>query len=394
MRWTKWGGLGLAAVLLAAGDVAASTSLDASWSDGLRLNAGDGTVKLKIGGRLMNDWVFQDPDSDLEDLAEFEDGTEFRRVRLYASGTLYRATEFKAQFDFAGGEATLKDMYVGFTRIPTVGTVRIGQQFEPQGLNELTSSKYITFVERALPMALVGSRNTGILATNQAGPVHWSAMVSRNSDSFGESQESGEYNVIARLAAAPWNPESDRVLHLGVSGSHRALPGDEFDVSARPENHLAPKLVAANFAAETAQVIGGEMALVAGAASLQSEYLAAVIDAKDGTDPILSGWYVSGSWFLTGENRNYKASQGSFSRVKPASVYDGDGGTGAWEVAARFSKLDLDDENVSGGTLDDLTIGLNWYPNPNIRWMANFVRADLDGVGISHALVTRVAADW
>ncbi len=50
---------------------------------------------------------------------------------------------------------------------------------------------------------------------------------------------------------------------------------------------------------------------------------------------------------------------------------------GAWEVAARFSYLDLDDGSIRGGNLNDVTLGLNWYVSPRIRVMANFVRAHL-----------------
>lgn len=393
-RFPKSAALGLAMLLFCSADAFASSSLDASWSDGIRLNAGDGSAKLKIGGRLQNDWVFQSADDDLKDVVELKDGTEFRRIRLYASGTLYKTTEFKAQLDFAGGSAKLKDMYIGFTRIPAVGTIRIGQQYEPQGFNEMTSSKYITFIERALPMAFVASRTTGILATNQAGPLMWTAMVSHNSNDFGKAQASGEYNAIGRLVLVPWNPEEDKVLHLGVSGSQRGLPGDELDVAAKPENHLAPDFVSATVAGESAHVLGAEAALVMGRGSVQGEYLATLVDASDDTDPMLSGWYVAGSWFLTGESRPYKAAEGTFNRVKPKHLYDGDGGAGAWELGARYSTIDLDDENVAGGTLADLTVALNWYPNPNIRWMLDYVRADLDGAGVSNAVLTRVQVDW
>ena len=49
------------------------------------------------------------------------------------------------------------------------------------------------------------------------------------------------------------------------------------------------------------------------------------------------------------------------------------GGAGAWEVAVRYSNLDLNDEDILGGDVDDLTVGLNWYINQYVRLSANYV---------------------
>ena len=87
------------------------------------------------------------------------------------------------------------------------------------------------------------------------------------------------------------------------------------------------------------------------------------------------GAYIYASWFITGESRNYKAKSGKFTRTKPLNaVYDG--GIGAWEVAARFSTLDLNDQEIKGGEEDNVTLGVNWYLNPQVRFMANYIIVD------------------
>jgi phosphate-selective porin OprO/OprP len=70
------------------------------------------------------------------------------------------------------------------------------------------------------------------------------------------------------------------------------------------------------------------------------------------------------------------------------------GGLGAWEVGVRYSQVDLNDSIVSGGELDDITIGLNWHLNPNVRVMLNYVRADLDDVGDADIFQTRFQVDF
>jgi phosphate-selective porin OprO/OprP len=94
------------------------------------------------------------------------------------------------------------------------------------------------------------------------------------------------------------------------------------------------------------------------------------VDRNGESDPDFYGWYGYASWFLTGESRPYK--NGVFSRVKPKSVV-GKGGHGAWELAARVSKIDLTDSGVDGGDETDVTLGVNWYATPSIRFMLNYV---------------------
>ncbi|MGH8579986.1 MAG: OprO/OprP family phosphate-selective porin [Gammaproteobacteria bacterium] len=122
-------------------------------------------------------------------------------------------------------------------------------------------------------------------------------------------------------------------------------------------------------------LFGGELAGIYGPFSVQSEYIRADVDRETGGDPGFNGYYGYASWFLTGESRNYKADKGVFDilPLKPFSLKTG--GWGAWEVAVRYSNLDLNDEGVRGGEIDDLSFALNWYPNPYVRLMANYVSA-------------------
>lgn len=368
---------------------------DFTWGNGFKLNSPDGDVKLKFGGRIQNDWAWYSADDELEAaVGAFEEGTEFRRARLFFEGELYERVEFKAQYDFAGGDPEFKDVYLGLINLPGVGGLRVGHYKEPYSLEEQTSSKYLTFLERSLPTeAFTPSRNTGLMLHKAEDRYTWAVGLFRDTDDFGDAAERDEVNLTGRVTGVPWTAEGGRrLLHLGVSVSEREPTGDTLRFRSRPESHLAPRVVdTGSFAADGLTVVDLEAALVHGPLSLQGEYTQAAVDALGGPDPDFDGFYVTGSWFPTGEHRPYDG--GSFGRVKPRNAWRA-GGIGAWEIALRYSSLDLSDGAIAGGEVDDVTFGVNWYPFANVRWMANYVLSDVDGVGEVDAFQMRFQIDF
>ena len=111
------------------------------------------------------------------------------------------------------------------------------------------------------------------------------------------------------------------------------------------------------------------------------------------------GWYVSGSWFLTGEMRNYDKEYGEFGRIKLKRPLH-EGGIGAWELGLRFSQLDLDDADIQGGKEDNITFGLSWYPNSHLRFMLNYINVSVENAATSghdediDILQTRMQIDY
>ena len=56
-------------------------------------------------------------------------------------------------------------------------------------------------------------------------------------------------------------------------------------------------------------------------------------------------------------------------------------------VAARYSTANLSDSGLDGGQVDDVTLGLNWFLNPNMKVQTNYVYTTRDtqaGVGGGH----------
>ncbi len=133
-----------------------------SGSSGLKLKSTDGAFKFQVGGRIMVDAAHYDADK-----TDLGSGAEIRRARLFAAGTVYDDWFYKAQVGFAGNEVSLKDFYLGYQGFEPV-KITVGNQKEPFSLEELTSSKYITFMERGLPNAFAPGRNTGISVDSNA----------------------------------------------------------------------------------------------------------------------------------------------------------------------------------------------------------------------------------
>jgi phosphate-selective porin OprO/OprP len=377
------------------------------WKEGLRLETPNKDFTMKVGGRIMNDWGWISEDDGIKadaDIGDQEDGVEFRRARLYISGLIYGNIEYKLQFDFAGGDADLKDAYIA-TRLP-IGKIKVGHFKEPFGLEELTSSKYITFLERSLPTeAFSPSRNAGVMLYDSAldERMTWAAGFFREADDNGNIEDDGGYSVTGRVTGLPlYADDGASLVHVGASYSYRdttrdtsdgGLDADAARFRSRPEAHLFDRFVdTGNFASDRVDLVGLEGAWVEGPLSVQGEYMFANADVS--SDGNFDGYYVQASYFLTGEHRKYKPSAGAFSRVKPKNNFGLKDGLGAWEVALRYSSLDLDDGEIAGGELDSVTAGLNWYLNPNMRIMWNYIHAQKDGVGDADMVLMRWQVDF
>ena len=367
---------------------------DVQWKDTFRVTSPDGSIALKFGGRIQNDWAWFSADDELEAVfGAFEEGTEFRRARLYFEGELYDRVELKAQYDFAGGDPELKDVYLGLVNLPAVGGFRVGHYKEPYSLDEQTSSKYLTFMERPLIVeAFSPGRNTGFMLHRGEERFTWAVGLFRDTDDFGDAAGRDEVNVTGRVTGLPWYADDGgRLFHLGLAVSEREPAGDEIRFRSRPESHLAPRVVdTGTFGADGLTLASLEAAVVTGPFHVEGEYAQAAVDATGGADPDFDGFYVAGGWFVTGESRPYDG--GSFGRVKPRRALGA--GPGAWEVALRYSTLDLTDGGIDGGEVDDITLALNWYPYSNVRWMLNYVLSDRQDLGEVDAVQMRFQVDF
>jgi phosphate-selective porin OprO/OprP len=379
-----------------------------------------GDYSFKFRGQIAADAAFFDNKTGAND---FNSGTQLRRARLGIDGTIASDWLYRLEIDVgnasrddsATGELDVKDAYIQWKGIEkTVFT--IGQHKTPNTLEQAIASTDTLFVESPLFVEAFTNRVTaggdykaGISA--KYSDVNWTATVGVYGENFsinGGGNSGGTATPVykdegwgpaARFTWAPVNGV-DETLHLGVSGYWRDTGGRTGGLRFRtgPEVSVdSTRLVdTGNITSNNYSFLGGELAGQYGPIFFQSEYGRTDVSRVTGSDVSFDGGYVQGSWVITGENREYK--DGAFARIKPKQSFSlKNGGWGAWEVAARYSTIDLNDANIVGGKEDNYSLGLNWYPNPYLRVLVDYVHFDATKGAAKDkgdALVSRVAVIW
>ena len=219
--------------------------------------------------------------------------------------------------------------------------------------------------------------------------------LTQTTDGFTDDHYQAE--VAGRLANTAWYDESSGgrgYFHWAVSGSYGEVdggsPNNAGRYRTRPEARSDSRWLDTGriAGAESTSILGLETVFNVGAFQMTAEYLQANVerDGAVGRDVGFGGGYVQAAYFLTGEHTPWVRKTGTLGRVKPFenffSVRDGDGnrglGLGAWQVAARYSYADLQDEDITGGKGESLTLGLNWWWNPNARMQFNYLVGEIE----------------
>ena len=369
------------------GQVHAQLNSDFSvkWNNGLRIQNSDKSVKIKMGGRVQYDMMFINQDSTMNNyFAKAGNGAEIRRARFFMSGSIYENIDFKLQIDFANNALTLKDAYIKFKHIPVVGSLKVGHFKEPMGLNTLTSSKYLTMMERPVASYLDLDRRLGLMISNQYFDKRLTWQLGYFLPSIASNKYVGNgYHITGRLVGLPIyeDDNSYKVLHLGFGFSHGYLDQETSQFRFRPEAHLAPKYI--NFKVtdmKNVNIANLEVAFIYNQFSIQGEYHQYNFSHRDTahyqkTNYSSGIYYATFSWMLTGEHRNYSKKKTAFDIVKPKNNFGKDG-WGAFELAVRASHTDFNVNDLDGGVMDNYTLGLNWYLNPAVKIAANYIHTN------------------
>lgn len=319
--------------------------------------------QIKPGGTFQYDWLkIYDDAGDIQ-LAGM------RRARTTLGIKAPAGFDAKIEFDLASNLWT-----DAFLRWRNGGhSVRLGQFKQPGYLDELMSNRNLLFMEQAMAGTLALTRRVGVGYGYAQGPWRFE-FSAHGGDLRGRLEGDG---LAARLSFDPVN-SSEETRHFALSLASES-PDDETarfrtrtELSAVSLQRLDTGGISG---VDRIDRLGLEALWIRGPWLLKSEYLNARLDRAAASEVSLDGWYVDASWFPTGHQRSFKDGL-----LEGPALGDGEQ---AIELAARISRLDLNDQSFQGGDATNFTLGLNWYLNRNVRLMANYVKVDADRRGLS-----------
>ncbi|WP_439503190.1 OprO/OprP family phosphate-selective porin [Methylophaga sp.] len=367
----------------------------------------DGNWSFQPIGRVMWDAISVDNDGLYDGTAISDNegrGTELRRARLGFEGDIYDWS-YKFEADFAGGDASIKDAYVGYGNSLTDSTkwgVKLGQSHIAFGYNTKASSKYMSFIDRPFyaDSSISPARESGAVFQINDKDYRWLLATSFTSGEIedGETDIDDADSWAVRGSFVPFMQDEKHMLQVGAGYLTRGNGDDTFRYRQRAVSHITSErpidTSVAGYdgsSAFTADVLG-----IYGPFHALAEYVDYTAESSVNSDQDFTGYSVEAGYFLTGES--YKWKKGYNSGVSPKSAY------GAWQLVARFENIET--EGLVGGSMqtedeaDKYTLGINYIPRKNIRLMLNYDKiTDLTVNGASSdaepsALKFRAQAFW
>lgn len=399
--------------------LAPQTAAGAQWIwDGWRptLTGGGGAFSMVLRSRLQIDaGTFTRDDG----APQLHDGILTRRFYLGAEGAVFRDLHYEFRMDFAAARLA--------PGTPFVNLAHVAYDFGAPGshlrlnagiikpiftLGDSTSSAALLFLERASVVNTATGGYGGGTSRPGAELTFERTEVLRAGDNLlvsgaftGRSTTGGNdgSHIVGRIAYRLWMDDASNV-QIGGSAARILDSGDTRSIALQdaPEIRVDGRALTGTGGLTYS---GGTLWGLEASGSLRNVHVAAEyygfgIDRPGASDPRFSGWYVEAGWMLTGETHPYLAEAennniATFANPHPIGPW------GAFEIAARYSTLDLDWRRgaagsscglcVRGGEQKVWSFGLNWYASDNIRILLDYMRLDADRLDAAGTAIGRRA---
>ena len=340
---------------------------------------------------------------------DLSDGGNFRRARLGVEGTFNRDWGYRFVTEFAGsgteGPARINDAWISYTGFAPF-TVQAGAFSPSANMDDGTAPDDTLFAERAsaseLSRTLGGADGRLGLAIKAATP-RWMGSVTFTTRTVNDAEVNDSQAAVVARAAHLLFTSDDVNIHVGANGTWVFSAADQglptaprypIRLRERPEFRLDSTRLIDTGAIDAAHAYAAGLELGAQYRNLylQAETFWFGVQRRAPTalsDPRFFGFYLQGSWVITGESHRYNMATGSFQSPRPYAPLTRSGGLGAWELAVRYSSIDLNydaglplaaapADGVRGGEQHIWSVGLNWYPNTNLRVMLDYLHIDVN----------------
>lgn len=372
---TKMGMMLIAASAVLAGTATAeeSAGVISKWGAAPTFS-GDGW-EFKVSGRMMLDYSIVDTDVSGMDWR----AGELRRLRLGVSGKFGDNLKYKVELNTnSSGDVNLEDGYVQWAPTGNNWNIKAGQFKTPNSLDEMTSSRFISTLERsAFTDAFEFNRRLGVSLNTKGKNYTFSAgLFGDNIDVAGPVEG---YAVAARGTVSPVK-DDNTVVHLGASVRYRNISDTQSDLRyrQRPVSHIPGRIISTGRIGESDVFVGAEAAGIFKGFWVAGEYGVTFVECSAAAacvdDPTFDGAYAEAG-FMIGGKKTYK--DGKFNRPKVDNPVT-KGGMGALAFVARFDTIDLTDASVNGGSYNSYVIGADWWATKYTRLGVNFFKVDAE----------------
>jgi len=353
---------------------------------------GKGT-HLDLRARFSAD--YDESDASTDDPSE-KSALDLGKRRLGVSGEIKNVIEFQIEAELTETDPW-RDVY-GEVKYFDYARVRGGKFKIPFSLDENTGASRLDFLNRSLAARhLAPGRDQGVMVHGRV----WEKVINyeagyfqhdgKNARTSNPEKVFGDETFAGRVTVEPLRNKKDAIgeLSIGVAFTHSDVP--EGISGVRGQTVLEQTFFSGSDYPVNGprKRTGIEMQFLPGPASIKAEWMRLETERRgesvEDTDlsPIVGeGWYVSGTYALTGEKK---------SRVERPKKPLFQGGFGAVEVAARYESLEFKSgssseqgsrspraDTILGNRDQVTTLGVNWYINRFLKVQANFVRETLD----------------
>ena len=270
--------------------------------------------------------------------------------------------------------------------IPKLGRVKIGRQkvgFSQEW--ELPLSDW-DFMERSSSASAFGiTRNVGVLFTNNFANQRgmWSAGWFNDwlSNQYTFSQNGNQYTGRLTFLPVDTGHKDGTVVEVGTSFYYKEATDGKLQYRSRPEIFESDQFVnTGKFAGDHSTTVDLESTALIGPWEAFGEWSMTPVDSPQNGNPFFYGGFAGFAYHITGEHRGFNRRGGFVSRLTPISPVS-QGGHGAWEVAGRYSYVNLSSGAINGGVMSRWTGAVTWYLTREWRCDVNYGYITLDKAG-------------
>jgi phosphate-selective porin OprO and OprP len=353
-----------------------------------------GPFSLDVHAKVQAD--FRRADQDLDNVGGYY---ETALKRLGVDGKFTKRVTFEVEAELRK-QNPWKNVFVNL-EFSNALEVRAGKFKMPFSYEALTGIVHLDFAYRTLlAQTIAPARDIGVMAHGRffRRIFNYEFGVFRNDGDNSRSKEplfllpgepvpSSQHSIAGRLVVEPLRhstgPRELRRLSIGVAMTSSDVP--EGLNSLRGRSLFGTEFAERMYVFGTRRRLGTEIIWQPGPFSVKSEYARSseqrkrqgVLD-EDISDFVSSGWYLSGTWAITGERK-----EGNIEPRQPLFQ----GGFGALELAVRFEQMRFASalkegtpvltpraDPLLGNTESIFTVGVNWYLNKWGRVVVNGMR--------------------